>query len=242
MRLFAIGDLHLAGGTGKTMDRFGDHWRDHDTKIFSAWQEVSRDDDLLIIAGDTSWAMRLEDALPDLNRIGELKGRKVMVKGNHDYWWHSATRLRQSLHPSIEILQSTSTLIGRTAIAGTRGWTCPSDSFFKEEDRKIYDREVGRLRLALKSVNQYQDKYDHLVVALHYPPANDKHEPSGFTDLMDEFSVDVCVYGHLHGEAIKTGLTGRRGRTFYYVVSADAVDFAPAHIPLPTDGDQIDEA
>src|SRR5262245_23346788 len=117
MRLFAIGDLHLAGGTGKTMDRFGDHWRNHDIRIFSAWQELSREDDLLIVAGDTSWAMRLEDALPDLDRIGQLKGRKVMIKGNHDYWWHSLTQLKQTLDPSIEPLQSNSTLIDRVVIA-----------------------------------------------------------------------------------------------------------------------------
>jgi predicted phosphohydrolase len=232
MRLFAIGDLHLEGGTGKTMDRFGEIWRNHDLKIFDSWERIARDDDVLIIAGDTTWAMRLDEALPDLRRIGQMKGRKILIKGNHDYWWSSAAKLGRALDPSILPLQGNSVLIGGIAIAGTRGWLCPNDSFFKEEDRKIYDREVGRLRLALESARNHQTPCDRLVVALHYPPASETHEPTGFTDLLDQYEVDACVYGHLHGEAIRTGLAGLRARTRYYVVSADAVDFTPAEIPL----------
>jgi predicted phosphohydrolase len=234
MRIFAIGDLHLEGGTGKTMDRFGEHWQGHDRKIFDAWDRIALEDDLLIIAGDTSWAMRLEDAMPDLDRIGRMKGRKVIIKGNHDYWWPSLTKLKRAIDPSIEVLQANSMLHGRVVIAGTRGWTCPDDSCFQEQDRKIYEREVGRLRLALESTKQIEGQYDHAVTVLHYPPTNDRHDPSGFTDLLDEFAVDACVYGHLHGDAIRTGLTGLRGRTQYYVVSADAVNFAPAEVPLRT--------
>ena len=222
------------------MDRFGEQWRDHDKKIFDSWDRLGREDDLFIIAGDTSWAMRLEDALPDLDRIGRMKGRKVMIKGNHDYWWHSRSKLKRAIDPSIELLQATSFLCGRVAVAGTRGWTCPNDSFFQEQDRKIYEREVGRLRLALASTKDYIGQYDHLVAVLHYPPTNDRHEPSGFTEALDEFSAGVCVYGHLHGDAIRNGLTGLRGNTRYYVVSADAVDFAPAEIPLLT-GDTNNE-
>jgi predicted phosphohydrolase len=232
MRVFAIGDMHLEGGTGKTMDRFGENWRDHDRKIFDAWQGVGRDDDLLIIAGDTSWAMRLEEAAPDLERIAGMPGTKVMIKGNHDYWWESASKLNRLLHPSVRALQASSIIVDRVAVAGTRGWLCPSDAFFEPHDRKIYDREVGRLGLALKSLRGRAEEYDALVVALHYPPTNRQHEPSGFTELIDEHRADVCLYGHLHGEDIKTGLTGRRGRTAYHLVSADAVNFAPARIPI----------
>src|SRR5258708_2248965 len=95
MRVFAIGDLHLEGGTGKTMDRFGDNWRNHDQKIFTAWERIGRDDDLLLLVGDLSWAMRLEEVLPDLARVGAMKGRKVLVKGNHDYWWDSKGKVRR---------------------------------------------------------------------------------------------------------------------------------------------------
>ncbi|MCI0487988.1 MAG: metallophosphoesterase [Blastocatellia bacterium] len=232
MRIFALGDLHLEGGTGKTMDRFGESWRGHDRKIFGAWQRTGRDDDLLLLVGDISWAMRLEDAAPDLYRIGQMKGLKIMLKGNHDYWWQSRAKMNRVLDASIKILQADSIVVDRVAVAGTRGWICPDDSYFEEHDAKIYEREVGRLRLALESLKKQKSEFDSLIVALHYPPVNDKHEPNGFTELIDEYGADACVYGHLHGEAIKTALTGLRGRTLYYLVSADAVDFAPAEIKI----------
>lgn len=232
MRIFAIGDMHLAGGTDKTMDRFGDHWRDHDRKIFGAWEHLAQDDDLLLIAGDTSWAMRLNDALADLNRIGAMRGRKLMLKGNHDYWWESLAKMRRVVDPSIDFLQASSVIINRVALAGTRGWMCPNDSFFEDTDRRIYEREVGRLRAALASLKGKTDDYDHLIIALHYPPTNDRHEPSGFTELIDQHQADFCVYGHLHGEAIKTALVGLRQRTRYHLVSADAIAFTPLEIPV----------
>lgn len=230
MRVFAIGDLHLEGNSGKTMDRFGESWRNHDRKIFEAWEHTGSEDDLLLLVGDISWAMRLEDARRDLDRIGEMKGHKLMLKGNHDYWWSSAKKMSRELHPSIKLLQASSITVNRIAVAGTRGWMCPNDTFFKQEDEKIYLREVGRLRAALESLKGREAEFDHLIVALHYPPVNDKHEPSGFTELIDEYHADVCVYGHLHGEAISTALAGERHRTRYYLVSADSVDFAPAEI------------
>jgi predicted phosphohydrolase len=232
MRIFAIGDLHLAGGTDKTMDRFGDHWRNHDRKIFDAWQRLAQDEDLSLIVGDTSWAMRLPEAMPDLERISSMPGRKLMLKGNHDYWWETLSKMRRVVDPSIDFLQGSAVIMNRVAIAGTRGWTCPDGAFFEEEDRKIYDREVGRLRAALFSLSGREADYDRLIVALHYPPTNESHAPSGFTELIDEFKADVCVYGHLHGDGIRTGLVGVRGRTHYHLVSADAVDFTPFEIRL----------
>lgn len=230
MRVFAIGDMHLESGTGKTMDRFGENWHNHEQKIFEAWQRSGGDDDVLIIAGDTSWATRMNEALPDLGRIGLMKGLKVMIKGNHDYWWQSQAKMSRVLAPSIKTIQAESIVVGRVAIAGTRGWLCPNDSMFQVEDEKIYEREVGRLRAALQPLESRRSEFDKLIVALHYPPTNDKHEPSGFTALVDEYRVDACVYGHLHGDAIKTALTGRRNKTEYYLVSADAVQFEPAEI------------
>lgn len=230
MRVFAIGDLHLEGGSGKSMDMFGEKWRDHDRKIFDSWSRIGSDDDLLLLVGDISWAMRFEDALPDLERIGRMKGRKVILKGNHDYWWQTVKKMSRALPDSIRILQASSVVIDRVAVAGTRGWTCPNDAYFEEHDRRIYEREVGRLNLALESLRHHRGEFDRLIVALHYPPTNDKHDPSGFTGLIDEYGADACVYGHLHGEAIESGLKGRRGKTAYYLVSADSVDFQPAEI------------
>lgn len=230
MRVFAIGDLHLAGGTGKTMDRFGEHWRDHDRRIFEAWERTVRGEDLVLVVGDTSWAMHFEDALPDLTRIGKLPGFKLLVKGNHDYWWQSRSKMSRALDPSINILQASSIIVDRVAIAGTRGWVCPNDSHFEERDAKIYEREVGRLRSALGTLVERKAEFDTLIVALHYPPVSATHQASGFTDLIDEHGADFCVYGHLHGDDIKTGLTRLRGKTNYFLVSADAASFSPALI------------
>lgn len=238
MRVFAIGDLHLAGGTGKTMDRFGEHWRDHDRRIFEAWERTVCDEDLVLVVGDTSWAMRLEDALPDLDRIGKMPGLKLLIKGNHDYWWQSRSKMNRLLDPSIRILNATSIIVNRVAVAGTRGWVCPNDSHFEEREGKIYEREVGRLRSALGSLRGREGEFDTLIVGLHYPPTNATHEASGFTEVIDEYGADVCVYGHLHGDDIKTALTGLRAKTSYFLVSADAVDFSPARLKIEALGEQ----
>lgn len=232
MKVFAIGDLHLAGGTGKTMDRFGEHWRDHDKKIFDAWEWTVDDDDLVLIVGDTSWAMRLEDALPDLARIGQMPGLKLLVKGNHDYWWGSQSKMSRLLHPSITVLHASAIVVNRIAVAGTRGWVCTNDSHFEEGDAKIYEREVGRLKTALGMLRGRESEFDTLIVALHYPPTNAAHQPSGFTELIDAYAADACVYGHLHGDDIAGALTGMRLNTSYSLVSADAASFAPVEIRL----------
>jgi hypothetical protein len=232
MRIFAIGDLHLEGGTGKTMERFGEHWRNHDKKIFDAWECLGRDDDLLLVVGDSSWAMRIAEAQYDLDRIGRMKGTKLLFKGNHDYWWQSPAKMARVLDPSIKIIQGNAIIINRVAVAGTRGWLCPKASDFEPQDEKVYEREVQRLKIALDSLKGREADFDSLLVALHYPPTNEGHEPSGFTELIDERHAVACVYGHLHGESIKTALTGWRGETYHYLVSADAVDFAPAEIDL----------
>jgi len=184
----------------------------------------------VIVAGDTSWAMRLEDALPDLNRIGETKGTKLLIKGNHDYWWETKSKMSRALHPSIGIINASSIIINRIAVVGARGWNCPNDVHFDEQAAKIYEREVGRLRSAFESLRGQEHEFDLLIAALHYPPTNAAHEVSGFTALIDEYGADVCVYGHLHGDDIRGALTGSREKTIYHLVSADAVDFAPAQI------------
>jgi len=232
MRIFAIGDLHLAGGTGKTMDRFGDHWINHDQKIFGSWKQKVDPDDLVIIAGDTTWAMRLDQALPDLRRIGEMPGLKILIKGNHDYWWQPLSKLRSALPESIRPLHAGFTIVNRIAVAGTRGWLCPNDSHFGDDDRKIYDREVGRLRSALSLVDERRGEFDCLIVALHYPPTSQTHESTGFTELIEQYRADICVYGHLHGDDISTALSGIHRGVMYYLVSADAAGFEPVEITV----------
>lgn len=232
MRIFAIGDLHLAGGTGKTMDRFGDHWINHDQRIFGRWKEKVDPDDLVIIAGDTTWAMRLDQALPDLQRIGELPGIKILIKGNHDYWWQTLSKLRRALPESIRPLQAGFTIVNRIAVAGTRGWLCPNDSHFGDDDRKIYEREVARLSSALSLVDERRGEFDCLIVALHYPPTSQSHESTGFTELIEQHHANICVYGHLHGDDINTAMTGIHRGVRYCLVSADAARFEPVEIPV----------
>jgi hypothetical protein len=184
----------------------------------------------LLVCGDTSWAMRLDEAAGDLARVGRMKGTKVMLKGNHDYWWETQAKMSRVLDPSIRPLNGASIVVERVAVAATRGWVCPNDSHFEDHDSKIYARELGRLRAALASLEGRRHEFDTLIVALHYSPVNNLHEPSGFTELIDQYHADACVYGHLHGEDIKSALTGRLGATTYYLVSADAVNFAPAQV------------
>ena len=229
MRVFAIGDLHLSRSKPKPMDVFGEHWRDHDQKIMANWNAVGGDDDLLLLVGDHSWALKLEEFLPDLDYIAALKGRKILTKGNHDLWWSSASKVRKLLPPGVEILQHESVVVNGVAVAGTRGWTVPErESFDEAEDRKIYEREVGRLKLAFDSLRG--KTYERLVVAVHYPPTNQTGANTAFTQLIEDHGSDFCVYGHLHAEAIATAFTGRRGPTKYQLVSADAVNFCPYQV------------
>lgn len=243
-RLFAIGDVHLPGGPRhKPMDRFGPIWRDHPQTVAARWQAVATDDDVLLLAGDLSWAMTIEQAADDLAWIRTLRGRKVVIRGNHDYWWNGIGKVRRALGAGVFALQHDHVVLDGIAIVGTRGWQCPgtlgsadamaeggASATYSEEDRTIYDREVGRLRLGLEGLKRSGLAYDRLVVLLHYPPMNPEREPSGFTELLDAHGADVCVHGHLHGEWIKTAFEGLRGKTTYHCVSADAVAMEPRRI------------
>src|SRR5262249_18719680 len=153
---------------------------------------------------DSSWAMRWNEFEPDLAWVAARPGKKLFVRGNHDYWWPSIQRLRQLLPPGTMALQNDHLCYEDVVVVGTRGWVCPGSRGFKpEEDQKIYDREVGRLRMSLDSAPRGRP----LVCALHYPPTNERLEPSAFTELLRSYDVKVCVYGHLHGDrAVKSSL------------------------------------
>jgi predicted phosphohydrolase len=159
-----------------------------------------------------------------------MPGLKLLVKGNHDYWWESKSKMSRVLHPSIKVLQASSIVVNGIAVVGTRGWLCPNEARYEDQDARLYERELGRLRTAFESLRGREKEFNRLIVALHYPPTNSSHQPSGFTELIDEHGADICVYGHLHGEDISNALTGLRGRTSYFLVSADAANFAPAEL------------
>jgi predicted phosphohydrolase len=229
-KLFAIGDLHLAFSSDKPMDVFGSVWEDHHLKIESAWRDTVSEEDTVFIVGDISWALKIENAMIDLTWIHELPGTKVLLRGNHDYWWQSVNRMREIWPGDMLFVQNDALLMpgseGKVAICGSRGWLAPDDKYYKEsEDRKYYDRELARLRLALEGASKLGA--DEIVVGLHYPPSGGKYK-SGFIDLIEEFGVSTVVYGHLHGnEAYKKGIKGEIGNATYHLVSADYINFAP---------------
>jgi predicted phosphohydrolase len=224
MRLLAIADPHLSTLKPKPMDVFGGHWDGHPEAFFERWRETVRPEDVVVVAGDISWALKLDEAMPDLERIAALPGTKVLGRGNHDYWWPSITRLRAALPDGMLALQNDSLVVGRTAIVGTRGWTSPGFEHFSDEDDRIYRREVERLRLALSTLKG--KAYDHLVVALHFPPTNHRLEPNGFTELIEHARPDAVVFGHLHGVAPSRVMREWRGVRAVFV-AADAVGFRP---------------
>ncbi len=206
------------------MTVFGPAWSGHPEVFFERWREVVGEDDLVIIPGDISWAMRLEDALPDLEAIAALPGRKVILRGNHDYWWPSISKLRRALPPGMYALQNDAVVIEGVAVAGTRGWITPFERDFTEHDEKIYRREAERLRLSLAGAAR--KPHDRLVIAMHYPPFGPGGEPTLFTDLIEEARPDAVVFGHLHTADPEKLPRDWKGIPLY-LVAADVVGFRP---------------
>ena len=223
MQIYAIADLHLSLTSEKPMDVFGEAWRGHAEKLERNWRERVKDDDLVLISGDISWAMQLSAALPDLSFIGDLPGRKILLKGNHDYWWSAIGRVRSSLPFGMRALQNDSIVEGEVGICGTRGWLCPGNSNFNADDQKIYARELDRLTLSLNSLPSVETK----IAMLHFPPFLDKEKGSGFTERLEQAGVRIAIYGHLHGDANRYAFEGERNGIVYHCVAADKLDFMP---------------
>ncbi|MGL5348642.1 MAG: metallophosphoesterase [Peptostreptococcaceae bacterium] len=223
MSLYAIGDLHFSTSVDKPMDIFGENWEGHESKITSSWQENVKNEDTVLVLGDTSWGINLEQAKPDLEIINTLPGGKVFVKGNHDYWWTTVTGLNK-LYDNMKFLQTNFYEYKDYAICGGRGWICPNTVKFDENDAKIYKREENRIRLSLESARK--KGYSKFIVITHYPPTNDQLENSIFTELYEEYNVEKVIYGHLHGkESFKMGLKGFRNGVEYILASCDYTDF-----------------
>lgn len=227
-RVYAIGDLHLSLSVpNKAMDVFGAHWKDHTERIKEAWQDTVSEEDLVLIPGDISWAMYLNDAIADLAFIGELKGTKLILRGNHDYWWQSVTKVRAALPEKMFALQNDVFRFGDICVCGTRGWTVPESAHFKESaDRKLYEREMIRLDLSLKAL----PKDVYAIGMLHYPPFSETGEKSGFSERFKEAGVQDVVYGHLHGASHRFMFNGESDGVRYYAVPADFLNFIPKRI------------
>ena len=232
MRLFAIGDLHLPGGQEKPMDVFGGQWEDHFARIAASWRACVTPEDTVLIPGDISWAMQLEDAIPDLQSIGALPGRKLLIKGNHDYWWGGIGQVRRALPGSMQAIQHDVADLGCAVVTGTRGWSYPTgETPLSPEDTRIFRRELIRLEIALEAAARAAGERP-IVVMLHYPPLYQQDCNTAFTQLLEKYPVHTVVYGHLHGAGIRAGFNGISNGIRYMLTSCDSLGFALKEVVL----------
>lgn len=230
MKIWGISDLHLSFSTDKPMDVFGEHWRNHAQKMAESWDNLVADEDVVLCPGDLSWAMKLNEAQADLDWIGERPGLKILVKGNHDLWWSSISKVRQAINGSCVALQNDCYDIGEFVIAGSRCWTSPGSFDYTEHDEKIYKREFERLRLSLEQAVKVAPGKP-IIAAIHYPPFTVKKENTLFADLMEKYPVKICVYGHLHGEkSFRYAFEGERNGITYMMLSCDYLNFIPRQV------------
>ncbi|SHJ93427.1 metallophosphoesterase [Propionispora hippei] len=226
-RVHAIGDLHLSGfPPSKPMSIFGDNWTDHWEKIKQSWYEKVAEQDTVLLAGDTSWAKTFEAALVDLSAVDELPGRKIIIKGNHDYWWLTSSKMQRLLPPTISFIHNSYVAAGEFAICGSRGWTNPLDENFTEEDQKIYQREQGRIMASLAAAKQ--DGFSRMILMTHYPLFYAGYSCPWLEELTRLYPISHYVFGHLHGSGISLGLNGCYAGVDCRLVSCDALDFKVA--------------
>lgn len=225
MKVFAISDLHLSLSGAKPMDIFGLKWENYLNKIEEDWGKKVSDEDVVLISGDISWAMQLDEAVKDVSFIAKQKGTKILIRGNHDYWWQGITKVRDSLPNNIYALQNDSIKIGNIVFCGSRGWAVEGSPDYSEHDKHIYLREVERFKLALNHASKLKQEGDKLVCLIHYPPFNARLENSLFTELFESFDVDKVVYGHLHGKESKIFPKIVKNGIEYILTSCDLIDY-----------------
>ncbi len=226
MSIFAIGDLHLSLGTDKPMDVFGPLWDRHWEKLETNWRQVVGPEDLVLLAGDHSWGLKPREALPDLEFIGSLPGKKLLIRGNHDLWWQSRKKTEAMLPESMYILQNDSFAFEDWRICGSRGWLVPGDDAFGAEDGKIYRRELIRLEMSLKAAGPG----GNLLAMMHFPPVGRRGTPTEFSRMLSAYGVKTCVYGHIHGPGLSQVFEGELEGVRYQLVSADFLGFMPKRI------------
>lgn len=229
MSIFVIGDLHLSFNNPKPMDIFGDNWSGHEEKIRSNWIENVKENDLVILPGDFSWETYINDTKLDFEFLNSLPGKKLLLKGNHDYWWTTVTSMRNFLKENnftdIDFLYNNSYEFEDKIICGTRGWSIIDE----EADKKLINRELIRLEISLQDgINKYgTDK--EIIVFMHYPPITKakiiSKQEAEFVKLMKKYNVKRCFYGHLHGASITDAIEGEVEGIEFKLVSADELDF-----------------
>ena len=224
MAIFAIGDMHLSLGTDKPMDVFGGAWTGYMDKLEQGLSIIGPED-TTVLCGDLSWGMDMDAAREDFRYISRIPGRKILLKGNHDYWWSTAKKFYAMCEAEgfrqMELLHNNCFFYGEIAICGTRGW------FYEEErdgehDKKIMLREIARLEASLNAAGNREK-----LVFLHYPPIYQKYQCPEILELLKKHGVRLCCYSHIHGKGCAYALNGWSGGTEYKLVSADFVDFSP---------------
>ncbi len=226
--IYTIADLHLSFGTNKPMDVFSG-WSNYTERIRENWQRLVEPDDTVVIAGDISWAMKLNEINNDFEYIQSLNGKKIILKGNHDYWWTTKSKMdkyiKESGFDSISILHNNYYVVEDTAICGTRGWFYDAE---KDEDMLILKREVGRLKMSIEPAVKAGYKP---VVFLHYPPVYNGMECTEIMDVLREYEIEKCFYGHVHGgNAAKKAFVGEKDGIHFRLVACDYVKFTPMSI------------
>lgn len=221
--IYALADTHLDGGQDKPMDVFSDVWKNHKEKIEYNWNNIIREDDHVLIAGDISWALKLEEAIDDLKFIDSLPGKKIISRGNHDFWWSSLKKMSDLNLSTIQFLQNNSYSVEGYEIIGSRLWCDKTSMEFEEGDERIIERELIRLRLSNQTAKTNRPK----IAMVHYPPFDRDKNPNVFHELLKEFNVKICIYGHLHGEGHKKVVEGLVDGIEYHLTSADYLNFIP---------------
>ncbi len=224
MSLFAIGDTHLSFGVEKPMDVFNG-WNDYEKRLEENWRKIVGDGDTVLICGDVSWGMKLGEALPDFRFLDSLPGQKLLMKGNHDYWWETKTKMKRLLDDnsisSIDFLFNNAVRCGDISVAGTKGWFYDIDV---EDEQKALNRELGRLKLSLQQAVKLGGEP---VAFLHYPPISNRAVCEEIVDLLVEHGVERCYYAHLHGPSIKNAFSGEYRNVRFSLISGDSLGFCP---------------
>lgn len=221
MKVFAISDLHLSTVVEKPMNVFGDDWNDYFEKITADWQEKVTENDVILLGGDLSWGISIDEAKPDYDLISALNGKKVVVRGNHDYYWDTLSKIQKAF-PDFFFLQNNCIRIGNLLVVGSRGWTVPTDDT-TQEDKKIYDRELIRLELSLTTMQRVRKPDDYVVALLHYPPFDAKYNDTAVTALLEKYEVNAVTYGHLHGKNVRVTPKVVKNDIPYYLTSCDLI-------------------
>lgn len=227
MALYTIADLHLPLGIDKPMDIFGKAWAGYVERLEYNWQRKIKPDDVIVLPGDFSWATYLEQSERDFEFLDRLNGKKLLLKGNHDYWWSTMNKMKgfitEKNFKNIDFLQNNFFEYNGIGLCGTRGWLNPLWESFDDEDKKIYDREVLRLELSLKAAS----KCSELYVFTHYPPITPLLEENDFIRMMKQYNVKKCFYGHLHAASHKNAVNGIIDGIEYRLIAGDYLQFDP---------------